>query len=226
MSVVSGIVGARAIGSAADTAAGSNRETLVAQQDIYEQEIARQEPFYDVGIEALDSFRTQAGLGGDAGEAPPLSPLAQWETEQFNLSQGRADAARGLSGSGGAASRQARGEREIAAADYQNSYSRILDALKLGTGASAQMGGASGTFSGQLGTAGQNAQALAIAQGNATAQLYSGTSANTMQGIGLGLEAYEMYGGGSTPPPAYSGTYGPTQGVAADPSTYDLDYGI
>lgn len=116
--------------------------------------------------------QSQAGSG--SGAAPALSPLARWQLMQTQRAQGRADTARGLSGSGGAASREAENAMAIAGQDYQNQYARILDALKIGTGASSAAGGASQQYSGQIGQAGANAGNILMDQGQTQANLWSG----------------------------------------------------
>lgn len=108
------------------------------------------------------------------GTAPELSPLAKWQLQQANLAQGRADSARGLSGSGGSAQREIDTASSIAGQDYMNQYARILDALKIGSGAAGAAGGASQQFSSQIGQAGRVSADLALDKGQTEANLWQG----------------------------------------------------
>ena len=109
-------------------------------------------------------FDTNQAKGGT------LSPLAQWQLQEFNKNQNRQDAARGLSGSGGASARLGEGASAIAANDYQAQYQRIIDAIKIGQGAAGSAGNASSQYSSQIGqNAGTNI-GLAIDNGNTQVQ--------------------------------------------------------
>jgi hypothetical protein len=68
----------------------------------------------------------------------------------------------------------ARGTGQIAGQDYMNSYSRILDALKIGTGASGAAGAAGQQFSGQIGQSGANAMDITLDAGQSSANLWRG----------------------------------------------------
>lgn len=141
------------------------------------------ETYYEEHPEARDlvesadqkvAMRQQIAASPYSGDSPELSPLAQWQSQEFTKSQNRQDAARGLAGSGGAAARVSEGDSAIAAQDYQNSYARILDALKIGSGASASAGASSGVFSNAVGNSGSASMGLALDQGNTNAQLWQG----------------------------------------------------
>ena len=130
-----------------------------------------------------------------AGTAPELSPLGQWQLQQGNTALGRADSARGIAGGGSSATRQANLASSVAASDYQNSYSRILDALGLGqssaAGASANAAGASSA----IGTAGALNQANILDQGQSQANMWSGLG----QLPGQAMTAYQNAKGPSAP---------------------------
>jgi hypothetical protein len=129
-------------------------------------------------MEALKAAQQKQALvnsvSGLGEGAPELSPLAQWQQQQASRSKGLAESARGISTGGGAATRAADLTSSIAAQDYQNQYARILDALKIGTGASSAAGGASQQFSSQIGQAGANQGNIALNQEQSEANLWSG----------------------------------------------------
>jgi len=133
---------------------------------------------WDGDMAALDAaMRKQEMINstqGGAGAAPDLSPLAQWQLQQTNRSQARADSARGLSGSGGASARESDNMSAIAGADYQNNYQRILDALKIGGGAVSSAGQYGNVMSGAVGNNANNQGNLNVAQGNMNGNLWSG----------------------------------------------------
>lgn len=208
MSVVSGIMGANAQSNAADSAANSATQTnasqerianraLSQQQDIYNQDIARNKPFYDTGIAANANLNKMVNGGYDMKE----SPAARYALTQGTKGLNRQLAARGLLGSGNAAQGLGELSSGVAASDYSNQYSRLLDQIKIGTGASAAAGASSGTMSGAIG---QNASALsgalganslaqqnaAYASGNARASLYGGIGQTGVNAVNTGINAY------------------------------------
>jgi hypothetical protein len=125
--------------------------------------------------------------------APELSPLAQWQLMQSRKAQGRAESARGISGTGGSAQREMEAEAGIAGQDYINQYSRILDALKIGTGASGAAGNAASQYSSQVGAAGANQGNILMDQGQ--------SNANFWQGLGtVPMDAYNLYQKSQVPP--------------------------
>jgi len=156
----------------ADKAMGvQNRALDIAQQN-YEQQRADFQPYADVGKRAIPDYEKMLRGGYDMKE----SPAAQYQLQKGTQALNRALASRGLSGSGNAAQRLTELNQSVAANDWNQQYSRILDALKLGTGASASMGSA-----GNANTAANQSGAVNLGnilqnQGAANASLYSGLS--------------------------------------------------
>jgi len=160
-------------------------KALAQQKDIYDQEVARNKPFYDTGVNANANLDKMVNGGYDIKS----SPAAQYELTQGTKSLNRQLAARGLLGSGNAAQRLSELSSGVAANDYSQQYSRLLDQVKIGTGASASAGAASSTLSNQVG---QNAQA--VQQNNtqgaaARAGLYSGINSNNINTVNTGINA-------------------------------------
>jgi hypothetical protein len=195
----SAVVGAGASaytsGKAADAAKDANDDTLSAQDRIYQQEREDKAPYRDLGTDAMPEYYKMLGLDytdpvtgdvtkADAGEAPALSPLGQWQSQEFAKTQNRLDASRGLSGSGGASARLGEGYSQIFGADYDSAYGRILDALKLGSG-NGSSAGAANTYSGAVGQAGQNEQNITLNQGQSDANFWQGLGNAPGQAIGI-----------------------------------------
>jgi hypothetical protein len=94
--------------------------------------------------------------------------------------QNRQDASRGLSGSGGASARIGEMGQQIAGQDYQNSYLRILDALKVGTGAAATAGLVNQNASNAVGSAGAANTNIIMDRGQSEANMWSGLGSAPM----------------------------------------------
>jgi hypothetical protein len=193
MSVVSGIVGAiagsDATRSAANTAADAQNTATAQAKELYQAEVERMSPFYEAGKAQLPTY--QRMLSGDYSMKE--SPAAQYQLEKGTKAMNRALASRGLSGSGNAAQRLTELNQSVASSDWNAQYSRILDALKLGTGASASMGAASNTFGNQSQTAATNLGNIAQQQGANQASLYSGMAGQGMNAAALGIKGYQAY---------------------------------
>jgi hypothetical protein len=188
MSIVSGIMGAEATKSAGDRAASAQEQATASQQQMYGTNVGLQKPFYDVGTGAIPAYQQMLSGGYNMKQ----SPAAQYQLEQATKAMTRANAKMGISG-GTAVNRLSELNRSVAAADWNNQYNRILDALKLGTGSSSTMG-QYGTTLGNQQQAGANALGnIYQQQGMNQASLYTGISGNAMRGAGTGLEAYKYF---------------------------------
>jgi hypothetical protein len=140
-------VSSSASSDAADKAAQTQMYALMMQKKIYDEQMARQQPFYEQGISSLEDYAKMLKGGYDMKQ----SPAAQYELEQGTKALNRQLAARGMSGGGIAARRLAELSGGVAARDWQNQYSRLVDSLKLGTGASASMGQSGQYYGNQIG---------------------------------------------------------------------------
>jgi hypothetical protein len=201
MSIISGTIaalaGANATRSAANTAADATRSAADTSATVQREAMAQSErlnqPFYDVGKAAIPEYQKMVSGGYDMKE----SPAAQYELTKGTRAMNRALASRGLSGSGNAVNRLTELNQSVAAKDWQNQYSRILDALKLGTGASASMGAASTSGANALSNSamqtGSNLGNIAMQQGANQASLYSGMGGLTSNAAATGLKGYDLY---------------------------------
>lgn len=187
------VIGAGATKSATETsAAAANRaaelqyqaqkEALDLQKRMYEENVARQQPYYQAGVNAL------AQLPGRAGAMPPAF---QYRPEQlttdpgygFRLSEGlkaleRSAAARGGLLSGGTGKALTRYGQEMASQEYGNAYNRALteyNALRQRESEEynrlAGLAGVGGTTAQQIGAAGQQ-------YGQQAGNLLTGTASN------------------------------------------------
>ena len=215
MSVISGVTsaltGADATRSAASTSSDSamyaadksyaaQEDSLKLAKDQYNTTRADFQPYADVGKAAIPTYQSMLNGTYDMKQ----SPAAQYQLTQGTKALNRAQASRGLSGSGSSVSRLTDLNSSIAASDWSNQYSRILDALKLGTGASSSMGSASNTLTNaSTSNASQTSNtATSLAnqlsniytqQGTNRASLYSGLGGQTSNAAATGINAYKAY---------------------------------
>jgi hypothetical protein len=203
-SVGGALLGANATDKAADTAANAqNNATAVADKN-YEQTRADFKPFYDVGVNAIPDFEAMLNGTYDMKQ----SPAAQYQLEMATKAMNRNLSARGLSGSGNAVQRLTELNRSVASNDWNNQYSRILDALKLGTGASSSMGNAAQSNTNANVSTASNLSNIATNQGNNQASLYSGITGGLANAAATGLNAYKTF----NPAPATNYKYDPYTG--------------
>lgn len=147
---------------------------------MYNDSVARQQPFYDTGVKA-NAARDRMINGGYDMSA---SPAAQYQLTQGTKSLNRQLAARGLLGSGNAAQRFADLSSGIAANDYNQQYQRLTDQINAGTGAAQSQNAASNQL-GSLGNQAYQNQANATVQnGNNRASLYT-----NMSPLKIGMDA-------------------------------------
>ena len=106
---------------------GDNDPVALARMQ-YEQQREDLAPYREQGVASLEDYENM--LRGDYDWQ--ASPAAQWTLQEGLKTQNRQDAARGLSGSGGASARAGELSSQVYAADYQQQYQRILDSLNLG----------------------------------------------------------------------------------------------
>ena len=187
------VIGAEATKSATESStAAANRaaelqyqaqkEALDLQKRMYEENVARQQPYYQAGVNAL------AQLPGRTGAMPPAF---QYRPEQlttdpgygFRLSEGlkaleRSAAARGGLLSGGTGKALTRYGQEMASQEYGNAYNRALtesNALRQRESEEynrlAGLAGVGGTTAQQIGAAGQQ-------YGQQAGNLLTGTASN------------------------------------------------
>jgi len=131
----SALLGGDASKDAAEEAANAIRYAADVQKQIYQDQVSRYEPFYQQGINSLADYAKMLKGGYDMKQ----SPAAQYELQQGTKAMNRQLAARGLLGGGTAANRLTELSQGVAARDWQNAYSRLVDSLKLGTGAAGAM---------------------------------------------------------------------------------------
>jgi hypothetical protein len=191
--VVSGVMGANAASKAASAQAGAANRASDLQYQQYQEDVARQKPFYDVGVNALPELV----------EASKYKPFGMEDYKQdpgyaFRLTEGqkaleRTAAARGGLISGGALKAAERFGQDMGSQEYMNAFNRYqteraarLNPLQSMTGMGQTTANTLGTMGANMATnVGQNYQSAA----NARASGYVG-GANAISG---GLGQYMNY---------------------------------
>jgi hypothetical protein len=178
---------------------------------MYEEGVARQQPFYQAGVNALPGYLQ--GIGQD-GELVRGFSQADYQADPgyaFRLSEGqkaldRQAAARGGMISGSALKAAQRFGQDMASQEFGNAYNRFRDTQGLRRNALAGVVGFAPTAAGSMATAGQN-----YASG-AGPQMYQ-QGVNTGNALIAGQQARESsYGNlGNAFGKYLSGGYGGTQ---------------
>jgi hypothetical protein len=200
-SVGGSLIGSSSAKKAAKVQAAAAEADRKLQQELYYDQVNRQEPFRQAGLTTQAELLRQFGLGGDATSAGYGNMLRDFSAEDFQadpgyafrLSEGlkgmdRQAAARGGLISGGALKAAQRYGQEMGSQEYQNAYNRynqnrgtrysmLTGQQAVGQGATNQQGQASQNYGSAAGNAMQNSAA-------ARASGYMG-SANALAG-GLG----------------------------------------
>lgn len=219
--VVSSYMGSEAAGDAADVQAGAANRAADLQYKQYQENVARQKPFYDVGVNALPELV----------KASKYTPFSMRNFQQdpgyaFRLKEGqqaldRQAAARGGLISGGALKAAQRYGQEMGSQEYTNAFNRYQTERAARLNPLQSLTGMAQTTANTLGTAGQNmASNVGEAyQGaaNARASGYVGQANALTGGLGTYLNYSQgqnmmsaMRGGGPSRYPLYDASGNPT----------------
>jgi hypothetical protein len=195
---------AQAAGDAARVQSDASRYAANLQQKQYEENVQRQKPFYDVGVNALPELV-------QASKYTPFS-MAQFQADPgyaFRLSEGqkaldRSAAARGGLISGAATKAATRYGQDMASNEYTNAFNRYQNERQARLGPLQSLTGMGQTTANTLGAAGQTNAAnignLGMAGANATAEGYLGAAnarasgyMGTAHAVNSGLSTYLNY---------------------------------
>lgn len=176
--------GGGATGAARDAAGVANAAAdrdLALRTRMYDENTARQKPFYEAGVNALPQYLSGIGQGGELVRDFAPSDFTTDLGYAFRLSEGqkaldRQAAARGGLISGGALKAATRYGQEMGSQEYANAYSRFRDTQGLRRNALAGVVGYGPSSAGVMNTAGQN---YASGAGNIMSQ-QGVTSANAL----------------------------------------------
>ena len=189
---------------AAEAQSGAARYAADLQQQQYRENVQRQQPFYDVGVNALPELV----------QASKYTPFGMDQFQQdpgyaFRLSEGqkaldRSAAARGGLISGGALKAATRFGQDMGSQEYTNAFNRYQTERQARLGPLQALTGMGQTTANTIGAAGQtnatNIGNYGIAGANATAEGYLGSANARASGymggynaINSGLSNYLNY---------------------------------
>ena len=194
--VVSGAMGSRAAGKAADTQAAAADRSAEVQREIFERQVELQQPWLKAGEQALNRLTPLAM------EYTPFG-MQQFQADpgyQFRMSEGmkaleRGAAARGGLLSGSTLRATQRFGQDLASQEYQNAFNRYQAERQARLGPLQSLAGVGQTtaqqLSGQAGQMGANVGQAMQAGAAARASGYVG-QANALTGaLGTGLNFYQ-----------------------------------
>ena len=129
-SLIGGSMQASAAESAAETSAASADRATALQERMYEEGVARQRPYYEIGVNALRQLPGRTGAMPAAFQYRP-DQLTTDPGYQFRLQEGlkaleRSAAARGGLMSGATGKALTRYGQEMGSQEFQNAYNRAL----------------------------------------------------------------------------------------------------
>lgn len=176
--------GGGAAGAAREAAQISNaaaERDLALRTRMYEEGVARQQPFYQAGVNALPQYVSGIQEGGELVRGFTPADFTTDPGYAFRLSEGqkgleRTAAARGGLISGAALKAAGRYGQEMASQEFGNAYNRFRDTQGLRRNALAGLAGYGPTAASSINTAGQT---YASGAGN-TIMNQGETSANAL----------------------------------------------
>jgi hypothetical protein len=156
--------GGGASGAAEDAAQAANAASdrnLALQRQIYEEGVARQQPFYQASVNALPGYLQGIGQGGELVRGFTQADYQADPGYAFRLSEGmktleRGAASRGNLMSGATLKGIQRYGQDLASQEYSNAYNRFRDTQGLRRNALAGVVGYGPTSANAMGTMGQN----------------------------------------------------------------------
>jgi hypothetical protein len=213
--------GGGASGAASQAAGAANQASQASidlQRRMYEEGVARQQPFYQAGVNALPGYVSGTAAGGDLVRGFTQADYQADPGYAFRLSEGqkaldRQAAMRGGLISGSALKAAQRYGQEMGSQEYGNAYNRFRDTQSLQRNALAGLAGYGPTAASSMASAGQSYATGAGSQmyqqgvntGNA---LIAGQQArgSSYGQLGSALGQYLTGGGGGSAQAAFSQT--------------------
>ena len=154
--VVSGVIGANAADKAANTQADAANRAADLQYKQYQEDVVRQKPFYDVGVNALPELVAASKYTPFTMDQFQQDPGYAFRLKEGQQALDRSAAARGGLISGGALKAAERYGQEMGSQEYTNAFNRYQAERQARLGPLQAMTGMGQTTAQQIGAAGQN----------------------------------------------------------------------
>jgi hypothetical protein len=173
--VVSGYLGSEAAGDAADVQAGAANRAADLQYKQYQENVARQKPFYDVGVNALPELVAASKYTPFTMDQFQAGPGYAFRLKEGQKRLERSAAARGGLISGAALKAATEYGQEMGSQEYTNAFNRYQLERQARLNPLQSLAGVGQTTANTLGTSGQQmASSVGEAQQNAAAARASG----------------------------------------------------
>jgi hypothetical protein len=193
--IAGGLIGASASGSASRAQERAQREATAAQERMFERQVELQEPFRQVGVNALPDLVAASRYTPFTMEQFQADPGYAFRMQEGLKALDRSAAARGGLLSGATLKGAQRYGQDLGSQEYTNAFNRYqierqarLNPLQSLAGMSQT---AANTLTGAAGQYGQNMAQGAAAMGNIRASGYMG-QANALTGaLGQGVNYYQ-----------------------------------
>jgi hypothetical protein len=182
VSLISGNKQAKAAQRAADTSAESTNRATALQERMYNENVARQKPFYDVGVNALPELVNASRYTNFGMDQFTADPGYGFRLKEGQKALERSAAARGGLISGGALKAAQQYGQEMGSQEYTNAFNRYQTERAARLNPLQSLAGYGQTTANTIGTAGQN---MATNVGNA----YMGQGVNQGNALMAGVNA-------------------------------------
>jgi len=207
-SLLGGAMSARGATQAADTQAAAADRAAALQKEMFDQQMAGQEPYRQAGLTGQNRLMELLGLGGNTGAAGygkyakdfGMSDFQADPGYAFRLSEGqqaldRSAAARGGLISGGALKAATRYGQDMGSQEYQNAFNRyqtnrsnqlqpLGNLMASGQSAASNQGAAAGAY-------GTNAGQAYMAAGQAIGAGQLGVGNTINNALGTAVSSYQ-----------------------------------
>lgn len=209
-SLAAGSMQSSAAKRAADTQAAAADKSLALQERIYEENVARQQPFLDAGLRAQEAYQGELGLSDAARNGTFESQFRETPGYAFQVAEGEKGvlnnlSALGMKNSGAALKSLTRFRQGLADTTYDNYLSRLNAAATGGQAVTRDVNALGQTYANNSSTLMQDSAAATASGYAGSANAWSNALAN-MSNIGgqaLGLASnnfgygYSPWGGGN-----------------------------
>jgi hypothetical protein len=152
----SSLLGSSASSSAANVQADAANRSADLQYKQYQENVTRQKPFYDVGVNALPALVKASEYTNFGPQQFQADPGYAFRLKEGQQALDRSAAARGGLISGGALKAATRFGQEMGSQEYTNAFNRYQLERQARLGPLQALTGMSQTTANTLGTAGQN----------------------------------------------------------------------
>jgi hypothetical protein len=150
------VLGASAADKAANTQADAANRAADLQNQQYQQNVERQKPFYDVGVNALPELVAASKYTPFGMQQFQADPGYAFRLKEGQQALDRSAAARGGLISGGALKAAQRYGQDMGSQEYMNAFNRYQTERAARLNPLQSLAGMSQTTANTLGTAGQN----------------------------------------------------------------------